>query len=93
MRGRQVFAVNHFAVFDLITNPVGPPDAERNLLDDKNTTTIALEVPISWLSNGVLIRSWALAAARDVAECLGGCDASRLQCADTPTPDPYVQAR
>src|SRR5688572_18291806 len=46
------FAVNLGEVFDLInTNPVGPPDGERNLLDDANVTTLALELPIACLTH------------------------------------------
>src|SRR5688572_23231543 len=42
---KEGFAVNLGEVFDLVnTNPVGPPDGERNLLDDANVTTIALEL-------------------------------------------------
>jgi Domain of unknown function (DUF4331) len=42
------FSVNLGEIFDLInTNPVGPSDGERNTIDDKNVTTIALELPIA----------------------------------------------
>jgi hypothetical protein len=34
------------------TNPVGPRDGEPNNLSDKNVTSLALEVPISCLTNG-----------------------------------------
>ncbi len=43
---REGFAVNLGEVFDLVnTNPLGPVDAEKNVLADKNITTLALEVP------------------------------------------------
>lgn len=44
------FSVNLGEIFDLIhTNPVGPVNGERNILADKNVTTIALEVPAQCL--------------------------------------------
>lgn len=47
------FSVNLGEIFDLInTNPVGPPDGERNVIADKNITTIALELPIACLTRG-----------------------------------------
>ena len=51
-------------VFDLVNlNPVGPPNGERNDLRDKNVTTIAIEVPISCLTNGTepVISAWSSA--------------------------------
>jgi hypothetical protein len=45
------FSVNLGEIFDLIhTNPVGPANGERNIIADKNVTTIALEVPTACLS-------------------------------------------
>ncbi len=44
------FVVNLGEVFDLVNlNPVGPRDSTRNVLTNKNVTTIALEVPKSCL--------------------------------------------
>ncbi|QNP42194.1 DUF4331 domain-containing protein [Lysobacter terrestris] len=62
------FAVNLGEVFDLVnTNPLGPPDGERNLLDDANVTTIALELPIACLthSGNPIIGAWTSAYTRD----------------------------
>ncbi|MFD0737823.1 DUF4331 domain-containing protein [Lysobacter koreensis] len=62
---KEGFAVNLGEVFDLInTNPVGPPDGERNIIDDKNITTIALEVPIACLTDGgsPIIGAWTTAS-------------------------------
>ena len=40
------FSVNLGEVFDLInTNPVGPPNGERNILADSNVTSISMEIP------------------------------------------------
>ena len=58
------FAVNLGEIFDLInTNPVGPRDGEKNTLSDKNVTTIALELPISCVTDGVnpIIGAWTAA--------------------------------
>jgi len=50
---KESFAVNLGEVFDLVnTNPLGPVDGEVNIIDDKNITTFALEVPIACLTNG-----------------------------------------
>ncbi len=50
---KESFAVNLGEIFDLVnTNPVGPVDAEANIIDDKNITSIALEIPISCLTGG-----------------------------------------
>jgi hypothetical protein len=61
---RDGFAVNLGEVFDLVnTNPVGPPNGERNVIADKNVTTIALELPIACLTkNGEpIIGAWTAA--------------------------------
>jgi len=59
---KESFAVNVGEVFDLVNlNPVGPRDAEPNPLDDKNITTIAIEVPASCLTrsaNSPVIGGW-----------------------------------
>lgn len=49
---KESFAVNLGEVFDLVNieNPLGPRDAEPNALEDKNITSIILEVPISCLA-------------------------------------------
>ncbi len=60
------FAVNLGEIFDLInTNPVGPANGERNIIADKNVTTLALEVPIACLTNGSdpIIGAWTTATA------------------------------
>jgi hypothetical protein len=52
-------------IFDLVNlNPVGAPNAQANDLRDKNVTTIALEVPISCLTNGSdpVIGAWTTAS-------------------------------
>ncbi len=50
---KESFAVNLGEVFDLVnTNPLGPVDGESNIIDDKNITTIALEIPIACLTAG-----------------------------------------
>jgi Domain of unknown function (DUF4331) len=47
------FVANLGDIFDLVnTNPVEPRDAEPNTLAGFNVTSIALEVPISCLTNG-----------------------------------------
>ncbi len=58
---KEGFAVALGEVFDLVnTNPVGPANGERNDLYDKNVTTVALEIPISCLTNGTepVIGAW-----------------------------------
>ena len=48
---KEGFAVALGEIFDLVNlNPVGAPNAQRNDLDDKNVTTIALEVPTACLA-------------------------------------------
>lgn len=58
---RDGFSVNLGEIFDLInTNPVGPPNGESNVLANKNVTTLALELPISCLTEGAnaVIGAW-----------------------------------
>jgi hypothetical protein len=58
------FVVNLGEIFDLVnTNPVGPRNAEPNSLSNKNVTSLALEVPISCLTNGKdpVIGAWTTA--------------------------------
>lgn len=50
---KEGFVINVGEIFDLVnTNPVGPRDAEPNDLSHKNITSLALELPISCLTNG-----------------------------------------
>jgi hypothetical protein len=65
---KEAFVVNVGEVFDLInTNPLGPPDGERNDLARKNVTSIALELPIACLTRGAepVIGAWTSAYARE----------------------------
>ena len=58
------FAVNLGEVFDLVNlNPLGAPDGRSNIIDDKNVTTIALEVPIACVTSGssTIIGAWTTA--------------------------------
>ena len=66
---KESFAVNLGEVFDLvnIANPLGPRDAEPNILEDKNITSFILEVPIGCLTrnaNSPVIGGWTTAALR-----------------------------
>lgn len=64
---REGFVVNLGEVFDLInTNPLGARNAELNVLDDKNITSIALEVPAACLTagNDSVIGAWTTASLR-----------------------------
>lgn len=65
---REGFAVNLGEIFDLVnTNPLGPVDGEANTLDDKNITSLALEVPIDCLSDGDdVVGGWTTASLRKV---------------------------
>ena len=61
---KEGFSVALGEIFDLINlNPVGAPDGQENDLEDKNVTTIALEVPIACLTNGSpIIGAWSTAS-------------------------------
>lgn len=63
---KESFAVNLGEVFDLVnTNPLGPVDGEENIIDDKNITTFALEIPIACLTGGNtngIIGAWTTAS-------------------------------
>lgn len=62
---KEGFAVNLGELFDLVnTNPVGPRDAEVNIVDDKNITSLAIQVPISCLTAGddPVIGAWTTAS-------------------------------
>ena len=64
---KDPFAVNLGKVFDLINlNPLGAPDADPNTIDDKNVTSLVLEVPIACLTNGRenVIGGWTTASLR-----------------------------
>ena len=59
------FVVNLGEIFDLVNlNPLGARDAKRNILTDKNVTSLALEVPIACLTNGQdpVIGAWTTAS-------------------------------
>lgn len=61
---KDPFSVNLGEVFDLVnTDPVGPRDGERNIIDDKNVTSLILEVPTSCLINkDPVIGAWTTAS-------------------------------
>ncbi len=64
---KEGFAVNLGEVFDLVNiNPLGAPNAETNILDDKNVTSLALEVHKSCLTRGAdpVIGAWSTASMR-----------------------------
>ena len=54
------FSVNVGEIFDLVnTNPVGPPNGERNILADDNVTSIAVELPIACVTGtSPIIGAW-----------------------------------
>jgi hypothetical protein len=64
---KESFAVNLGEIFDLVNieNPLGPRDAEPNILADKNVTSFILEVPIGCLTRNAqnpVIGGWTTAA-------------------------------
>lgn len=65
---REPFFVNLGEVFDLINlDPLGPPNAKRNILEDVNVTSFILEVPATCLCrNGSsrVIGAWTTASLR-----------------------------
>ena len=63
---QEGFAVNLGEVFDLVnTNPVGARNGEKNIIANKNITSIALEVPISCLQGtDDVIGAWTTASKR-----------------------------
>lgn len=64
---KEGFPINLGQVFDLINlNPLGERDRGLNIADDKNVTSIALEVPISCLTTGnePVIGGWTTASLR-----------------------------
>ncbi len=62
------FSVNLGETFDLInisTSPLGPEDANKNTLDDKNTTSLILEIPQEFLranASQPIIGTWTTAS-------------------------------
>src|SRR5581483_12441334 len=61
----EVHQVEDLEIFDLVNlNPIGPRDGEPNNLSHKNITSLALEVPISCLTNGKdpVIGAWTTAS-------------------------------
>jgi Domain of unknown function (DUF4331) len=82
---REGFAVALGKVFDLINlNPLGPVDGERNIIADKNITSLVLELPKSCItrSGEPVIGAWTTASLpkdrtvkgclQNVAECFKG---------------------
>ncbi|MES2563114.1 MAG: DUF4331 domain-containing protein, partial [Pseudomonadota bacterium] len=67
---KESFVVNVGEIFDLINIPpevvTGQENARRNDLEDKNITSIALEVPMACLTNGTepVIGGWQTASLR-----------------------------
>ncbi len=62
---KEGFAVALGQVFDLLNlNPLGPVNGNKNVLADKNITTIALEVPIACVATGgsPIIGAWTTAS-------------------------------
>lgn len=62
---KDPFSVNLGEIFDLInTDPVGPVDGEQNIIDDKNVTSLILEVPAACLTSGgdTIIGAWTTAS-------------------------------
>jgi len=62
---REGFVVNLGEVFDLVNlNPLGARDGRSNTIGDANVTSLALEVPISCLTNGeeAVIGAWTTAS-------------------------------
>jgi hypothetical protein len=62
---KEPFSVNLGEVFDLVnTNAVGPPNGELNIIDDKNITSLILEVPTACLTanNDPVIGGWTTAS-------------------------------
>ena len=62
---REGFVVNLGEVFDLVNlNPLGERDSRSNTIADANVTSLALELPISCLTNGdeAVIGAWTSAS-------------------------------
>ncbi|WP_421718220.1 DUF4331 domain-containing protein [Algiphilus sp.] len=66
---KEGFAINLGEVFDLIAlNPLGNRDDKPSIVDDKNITSLALEVPASCLTDGdsPIIGGWTTASKRQM---------------------------
>ena len=77
---KDPFVVNLGETFDLInTNPLGPVDGEQDSLADKNVTALALEIPVSCLTNGSepVIGAWTTTSLRQARLLRGGKNAGR----------------
>ncbi len=62
---REGFVVNLGEVFDLVNlNPLGERDARSNVIGNSNVTSLALELPVSCLTNGseTVIGGWTTAS-------------------------------
>jgi hypothetical protein len=62
---KEGFAVNLGEIFDLVNlDPLGPVDGKPNTIDDKNITTLALELPAKCLTSGTdpVIGAWTTAS-------------------------------
>ena len=62
---KEGFVANLGEIFDLVnTNPVGPRNGQPNNLSHKNVTSLALEIPISCLTNGgsPILGAWTTAS-------------------------------
>jgi hypothetical protein len=76
---KEGFVINVAEIFDLVnTNPVGPRDGEPNNLSHKNVTSIALELPITCVTNGKepVIGVWTSASVPRTRVVKGGTDAN-----------------
>lgn len=62
---KEGFVVNLGEIFDLVnTNPLGAVNGEANTIDDKNITSLALEVPaacVTGAQNNTIIGGWTTA--------------------------------
>lgn len=65
---KESFVVNLGEIFDLVNlNPVGPPNAKANIIDDANITSFILEVPAACLTrdtNSPVIGAWTTSSLR-----------------------------
>lgn len=64
---REGFVVNLGEIFDQVNlNPLGARDSRSNTIDDKNVTSMALEIPSSCLTSGddTVIGAWTTASKR-----------------------------
>jgi hypothetical protein len=71
---KESFAVDLGKVFDLINlNPLGPVNGGTNIIDDKNITSLIMEVPVSCVAtaNDPVVGGWTTASMRQ-ARLLSG---------------------